>query len=363
MLLQDLKECLSYPYDFCFGSQSFLYNFWPLYGRNVKRLGVPMTLFSCSIWFLPQPITLHALCIAYTLSFSVLLVAVGLAGGKDADTPVKNVHPSGILGMPFAGKLASWAKHFCLWVTSTNLAAYFWVWAHSANSNLWVSVYPVQPLLVSGAAFLAVYLLKLMQKTNDYYYLKSAWRMHNAELTYDVFNKDFREYRSYMHVVRGLVEWVWVTAQTVFMATSVTGFVDPALVGMPVYWLYALCVGGAIGLKVAFTSRKFSFGYIEDKLCLSYCCYKEEASGNFFPRLKSPSCLIDEGPVVEELKAPRSNIFYDGLLHLFSKPCPQISPFCIIDSDDSDGLSEDEGEDQEGRFLGENNLDSRSLRI
>ncbi len=358
MLLQDLKDCLSYPYDFCFGSRSFLYNFWLLYARNIKRMGVPMTLFTCAIWFLPESIAVHALCIAYTLSFSFLLVAVSWAD-KSTNGSVKNVHPSGILGMPFASKLPSWAKHFCLWVTSTNLAAYFWVLAHSAKSNLMLSADPVKPLLVSGGAFLVVYLFKLMQKTNDYYYLKSAWRMHHAELTYDVFNSDLREYRSSMHMVRGLVEWVWVTAQTVFMATSATAFVEPTLLSTAVFWASTLAVSAFIGVKAAWVSKKFSLRYMEDKLCLSLCCYKEESTGNFFPRLKAPTSLIYESQVVDELKAPRSNVFYEGLLHLFSKPCPQISPFCIIDSDD-DGLSEEE---EEGQFVGENIMDSRSLRI
>lgn len=362
MLLQDVKDCLSYPYDYCFGCQSVLYNFWLFFGRNVKRLGVPMTLFTCSIWFLPESIAIQALCVAYTLSFSVLLMAIQWADGKAADTPVKNVHPSGILGMPFAGKLPSWAKHLCLWVSSTNLAAYFWVLAHSVQTSLWVSADPVMPLLIAGSAFLVVYLLKLMQNTNDYYYLQSAWRMHNAELTYDVFNKDFKAYRAAFNLVRGLVEWVWVTVQTAFMGASAAAFSAPALMNTPVFWLSALAVSALIGAKVAWVSKKFSSAYMEDKLCLTLCCYKEERSGNIFPRLKSVGSLIYDGAPLEELKAPRMNAFYDGMLHLFSTPCPQVSPFCIIDSDDSDDpdISDDE---EEGRFVGADNMQSGSLRI
>ncbi len=347
MLAQDVKHCISYPYVYCFGSQSFLYNFWLFFGRNVKRLGIPMTLFTCSVWFLPESMVVRALCIVYLLSFLVLLMAMRWEGGKDSATSVKNVHPSGILGMPFVRKLSSWAKHFCLWVSSTNLAAYFWVLAHSLQTSFWLSADPVLPLLVSGGTFFAVYILKLMQNTNDYYYLQTAWRMHNAELTYDAFNKDFHGYRSVFHVIRGLVEWVWVTAQTAFIVASACAFAAPALISEPIFWLSTLGGAALIGAKVAWVSKKFSLGYMEDKLCLTFCCYKEEQSGNLFPRLKALRS-ISEDPVVGEVTAPRSNVFYEGVLYFISKPCPHVSPFCIIDSDDSD-LSSDE---EEGHFVG-----------
>ena len=140
--------------------------------------------------------------------------------------------------------------------------------------------------MVSSAVFSVVYLSKLTQNIYDYYFLRSAWRMYKSQLTYFVFNQEFSSYNPRVHVLRGSVEWIWVLAQVVFFTASIAGYCAPGLLSTPLFWLIVLPLSVCVGLKVAQASTKFSAEYMENKLSLSMCCYKDPTSGRFFPRLE-----------------------------------------------------------------------------
>lgn len=337
MLLQDAVQCFGHGYKSMFGPDSFLYNFWCYYSRNIKRLR--FTELTLAVWFLPVEHGLAYICAVYVLSFATLALSLYFTGKK---SDVKYAaHPSGIYGLSLKNKLPSWQKNALLAIVLTNLCTYFWFMSQSAFIGV---VYPFMlgeqilfPLSCFSLTILSIYLIKISQKIYDYYFIQLAWQMVSSFSIDPVqFNHDFKAYRSVVHLGRGLVECIWVASQTAVIVAIVFGLLSNAVVlTYPQFWQINAIFSCLLAFKVLHASEKVSFTYMLKKLQkLFNLQYDDDSHYLYVAYAKACKDNLHVDDLSQE--APQKNIFYQKILDCTTSCSNRPNAFVIEDSDDED---------------------------
>ena len=335
-MFNDLTSCLKYPFISHNGQPSLSDLASAYLARNIKRLG--WSLIALMVWWIPSDLGLKLMGPWLCVCFLVLQVSF-LMLTQDNSSLKSSQHPSGISGLPFPGKLSSWLKNLHLAIFAALLLPYFYACYHGVI-HAGVPVLRLQdlcyPLLVSGLFFSMIYILKMTQKIYDYGFRHKAWQMHVEPAFSILFNSQIKRYNPMIHVIRGLVEWVFCTTQLSIMVGSLAFAIAPFLCASKVFWMSNLLICSMVAIKLTQVSRKFSCLYFQKKLVLT-------GQYNFDPQdsrysAKSNNILTNTGYVAAPIpQQPPTNWFYDrflGYCETNSPPC--VSAFCIIDSDDEE---------------------------